>query len=116
MNVENECHGMKLKLKLLIILEAQFRNYFLTVQTIITTLESNEDIAMLKRISKKQIENLTPIAEGFKVVQYDVMPKHGKTGYGKKIVGNVYRCDGDLTPCKNGIHFCKNPADVFDTY
>ena len=71
---------------------------------------------MLKRISKKQIENLTPIAEGFKVVQYDGMPKHGKTGYGKKIVGNVYRCDGDLTPCKNGIHFCKNPADVFDTY
>ena len=71
---------------------------------------------MLKRISKKQIENLTPVAEGFKVVQYNGMPKHGKTGYGKKIVGNVYRCDGDLTPCKNGIHFCKNPADVFDTY
>ena len=31
-------------------------------------------------------------------------------------VGGVYHVDGEIEPCKNGLHFCEHMKDVFNYY
>ena len=31
-------------------------------------------------------------------------------------VGKEFTVDGEIIPCKNGLHFCENPFDVFEYY
>jgi hypothetical protein len=74
----------------------------------------------MKRIHHSEIEGLTPIAEGYKVIKYDGSTK-GEVGftYGKKgenITKSVWKCEGGPIICKNGAHFCENPAHITRFY
>ena len=74
----------------------------------------------MKRIDHSEIEGLTPIAEGYKVIEYDGST-HGEVGftYGKKgenISKSVWKCEGDPIICENGAHFCENPSDIARFY
>ena len=52
--------------------------------------------------------------KGYKAFNQDMTTKHGDgTVYE---VGKVYIVDGEIKICKNGYHFCKKCADVFDYY
>src|ERR1700687_4691177 len=31
-------------------------------------------------------------------------------------IGKTYTHKGEIDPCKSGLHFCENPADVFNYY
>lgn len=71
-----------------------------------------------KRIDAKEIEGLRPTAEGYKAIKWDGCTNHnfhyGEPG--EDLMGKVFRYDGKIKACESGLHFCKNPADVFYFY
>ena len=74
----------------------------------------------MKRIDHSEIEGLTPIAEGYKVIKYDGTTQ-GEVGftYGKKaenITKSVWKCEGGPIICENGAHFCENPVHIARYY
>ena len=72
------------------------------------------------KISKDEIQGLEPLAEGYKAVKWDLSTNGEKEfTYGKigeDIVGTVWKSDGDIQECKWGLHFSKDPANVFNFY
>ena len=72
------------------------------------------------KIEKNKIKDLTILAEGYKAVKYD-LSTNGRSDFrygekGEDIVGTVWEVDGDIKECKWGLHFSKDPADVFNFY
>lgn len=69
-------------------------------------------------IPKEMISGVEAITEGYKVVKYDNGTKQAFR-YGEKgesLVGRVFKCDGNIEECKWGLHFSKDPANVFNFY
>ena len=70
-------------------------------------------------IDRKELESLPLVAEGYKVMYYDggtrQFFKYTKE-IGEPLAGRIFRVNGKIGLCKWGLHFCKNPADVFRTY
>ena len=69
-------------------------------------------------ITKNEIKNLKVIAEGYKVVKYDNSTlqnfRYGEKG--ESLVGKIFKVDGNINECKWGLHFSKDPANVFNFY
>ena len=71
------------------------------------------------RISEEEIKGLKPIAVGYKVFNNDWTSKSGKYDYKDEngnVVGTIHKVEGDISECKWGLHFSKNPQDCFYFY
>ena len=71
-------------------------------------------------IDKKEIDGLTPVAEGYKIFNNDWTANFGNNycyadGNGN-VEGTVHKQEGFPKRCKNGLHFCENPLDCFRYY
>ena len=71
-------------------------------------------------IDRKEIEGLTPVAEGYKIFNNDWTANYGNNycyadEYGN-VEGIVHKQEGFPAKCKNGLHFCENPLDCFRYY
>lgn len=65
------------------------------------------------RIDPKELEGMETLAEGYKVFDED-WKGYGEYCYADEngeVEGSAHKVDGDLEHCKNGLHFCQNPAD-----
>ena len=69
-------------------------------------------------IDRAALNGAEPICFGYKAVEWDSGTKqdfkYGEAG--APLVGKIFRVDGKIKPCRNGLHFCKDPADVFSFY
>ena len=69
-------------------------------------------------IDRKEIEGLEPVAVGYKAVKWDTGTqqnfKHGEVG--EDLTGKIFKVDGDISACSWGLHFSKDPANVFNFY
>ena len=72
------------------------------------------------QINKDDLKNKTIIAEGYKAIKYDLSTNGDSSfKYGNKdtdIIGTVWTVDGDISACNWGLHFSKDPANVFNFY
>lgn len=72
------------------------------------------------QITKKEIEGLEVLAEGYKAIKWDSSTKGNSSfSYGKEndvLVGTVWEVDEEIKKCKWGLHFSKDPANVFSFY
>ena len=69
-------------------------------------------------IKREALGELEVLAEGYKAVEYDNSTKQNFR-YGEKgesLVGKIFKVDGDISECKWGLHFSKDPANVFNFY
>ena len=72
-----------------------------------------------KKISEAELKGKEVLAVGYKAVKYDGKTNQGGYCYGERgseIVGMVHTVDGDIKECSWGLHFSKDPADVFNFY
>jgi len=71
-----------------------------------------------KEITRDELKGREPICYGYKAVKYDGGTqqafKYGNQG--EQLVGRIFEYEGKIEVCKNGLHFCKQPADVFKFY
>lgn len=70
-------------------------------------------------IDHKELESLPLIADGYKVIDYDGGTQQNfkyTKEIGEPLVGRIFRVNGKIGVCKWGLHFCKNPANVFRFY
>lgn len=70
-------------------------------------------------IGRKELEELPPVAVGYKVIDYDGGTKQDfkyTKEIGEPLVGRIFRVDDEIGLCNWGLHFCKNPANVFRFY
>ena len=71
-------------------------------------------------ISREDIKGLEPICEGYKAVNYDLSTRGDMNfRYGQKdenIIGKIFHIEGELKACDLGLHFSKDPANVFKYY
>ena len=71
-------------------------------------------------ISREEIKDLEPICEGYKAVNYDLSTRGDMNfRYGQKgenIIGKIFHVEGKLEACDLGLHFSKDPANVFKYY
>jgi hypothetical protein len=69
-------------------------------------------------ITRKQINGMKPIAEGYKVVKYDggTLQTFRYGNKGDNLCGRIWKVDGDIKACNWGLHFSKDPAMVFNFY
>ena len=69
-------------------------------------------------IKKSDIEGLEVVATGYKAVKYDngTMQSFRYGEKGESLVGRVFKVDGDICECNWGLHFSKDPANVFNFY
>ena len=72
------------------------------------------------KISKEDIKELKPLAVGYKAVKWN-LSTNGTSGfrYGEvdeDIVGTIWKVDGAIKECNWGLHFSKDPANVFNFY
>ena len=72
------------------------------------------------QITRKDIERLKVLEEGYKVIKWDLSTNGDKNfKYGNEednLIGTVWEVDGDISKCNWGLHFSKNPAHVFNFY
>ena len=69
-------------------------------------------------INKTDIKGMEVLETGYKAIQYDNSSQQNFR-YGNKgdnLVGKIFKVDGDIAECKWGLHFCKDPANVFNFY
>ena len=69
-------------------------------------------------IKKSDLKGLEVIATGYKAVNYDNGTQQAFS-YGEKgenLVGKIFKVDGNISECKWGLHFSKDPANVFNFY
>ena len=65
------------------------------------------------RIDPKELEGMETLAEGYKIFDED-WKGYGEYCYADEngeVEGSAHKVDGGLEHCKNGLHFCQNPAD-----
>lgn len=69
-------------------------------------------------IQRKELNGAKPLCYGYKAVKWDSGTKqrfrYGETG--EKLEGKIFRVDGDINACSWGLHFSKDPANVFNFY
>ena len=69
-------------------------------------------------IKKSEIEGLELLAVGYKAVNYDNGTqqtfRYGEKG--ENLIGRIFKVDGNVKECKWGLHFSKDPANVFNFY
>ena len=69
-------------------------------------------------IQRKELNGAKPLCYGYKAVKWDSGTKqrfrYGETG--EKLAGKIFRVDGDINACNWGLHFSKDPANVFNFY
>ena len=69
-------------------------------------------------IQRKELNGAKPLCYGYKAVKWDSGTKqrfrYGETG--EKLEGKIFRVDGDINACNWGLHFSKDPANVFNFY
>lgn len=69
---------------------------------------------------KKIRKNAKLLATGYKAIKYDLSTNGGDNfKYGKKdddLIGKIFTVDGNIEECKWGLHFSKDPANVFNFY
>lgn len=70
-------------------------------------------------IKKEDIKE-EPVCFGYKAVNWDCSTKvSDKFRYGEigeNLVGKCFKVDGSIIVCESGLHFSKDPADVFNFY
>ena len=69
-------------------------------------------------ITIADIKDLEVLAEGYKVVKYDngTLQSFRYGEKGESLVGKIFKVDGNINECKWGLHFSKDPANVFNFY
>ena len=69
-------------------------------------------------ISRDEIKGLEPMSEGYKAIKYDGGTKQDfkYCEKGENLIGRIFKVDGDISTCAWGLHFSKDPADVFNFY
>ena len=71
-------------------------------------------------VNKSVLNGLLPVAEGYKIFNYDWTANYGDNYcYADKdgnVEGVVHRQEGFPNKCHNGLHFCENPLDCFNYY
>ena len=69
-------------------------------------------------ITKEKLNGAKPLCYGYKAVKWDGGTqqtfRYGEVG--ENIVGKVFRVDGNIRECNWGLHFSKDPANVFNFY
>lgn len=69
-------------------------------------------------IQRKELNGAKPLCYGYKAVKWDSGTnqrfRYGETG--EKLEGKIFRVDGDINACSWGLHFSKDPANVFNFY
>lgn len=69
-------------------------------------------------IQRKELNGAEPLCYGYKAVKWDSGTKqrfrYGEAG--EKLEGKIFRVDGDINACSWGLHFSKDPANVFNFY
>ena len=69
-------------------------------------------------IKKSDLNGLEVITTGYKAVSYDNGTlqafRYGEKG--ESLVGRVFKVDGNISECRWGLHFSKDPANVFNFY
>lgn len=69
---------------------------------------------------KKFRKNKKVLAIGYKAIKYDLSTKGSSNfKYGEKgddLIGKVFTVDGEIEHCHWGLHFSKDPANVFNFY
>ena len=71
-----------------------------------------------REISREELTQYKLICEGYKAVNYDNGTQQSFT-YAPKdesLVGRAYMVEGEISECKWGLHFSKDPAHVFNFY
>ena len=70
-------------------------------------------------IKKEEVKG-EPVAYGYKAINWDSSTRGDSLfKYGEideKLVGKIFRVDGDIAECKWGLHFSEDPAYVFNFY
>ena len=71
-----------------------------------------------REISKEELSQYNFVCEGYKAVNYDNGTKQSFSyaPKGASLIGCVYAVDGEISECKWGLHFSKDPAYVFKFY
>ena len=69
-------------------------------------------------ITTEELKKYKKAGEGFKAVEWNngtkQSYKYDETG--KSLIGRAFKVDGDISECKWGLHFSKDPANVFCFY
>ena len=69
-------------------------------------------------IQREALNGAEPLCYGYKAVKWDSGTmqdfRYGETG--DALVGKIFRVDGDIRNCNWGLHFSKDPANVFNFY
>ena len=72
---------------------------------------------MTRIISKEDAAKLIETATGYKIFNNDWTAQNGYSYLvDGKVEGTTHVTEGELAPCKNGLHFCKNPLDCLKFY
>ena len=71
------------------------------------------------RITENEIKGLKPVAVGYKIFRNDWTSK--SNGYDYKdengnVLNTIHKVDGDISECRWGLHFSKEPIDCFKFY
>ena len=69
-------------------------------------------------IKKSDLIGLEVLATGYKAVNYDngTLQSFRYGEKGESLVGRVFKVDGNISECKWGLHFSKDPENVFNFY
>ena len=69
-------------------------------------------------IQREALNGAEPLCYGYKAFKWDSGTmqdfRYGETG--DALVGKIFRVDGDINACNWGLHFSKDPANVFNFY
>lgn len=63
------------------------------------------------RIAPDEIEGMEPLAIGFKIFNWDWTGIGDYCYAGGEIEGSIHKVEGEIVPCRWGIHFCKTALD-----
>ena len=71
-------------------------------------------------ISRDEIKDLQPVAEGYKIFNNDWTANYGDNycyaDENGNVEGVVHKQLGFPAKCQNGLHFCENPIDCMKYY
>ncbi len=70
-------------------------------------------------LTENKIAGKAVLATGYKAIKYNGKTMQGDYSYGSEnaeIVGTIHTVDGNISECRWGLHFSKDPAYVFNFY
>ena len=71
-------------------------------------------------VNRSILNGLLPVAEGYKIFNNDWTANYGNNycyaDENGNVEGIVHKQEGFPKKCSNGLHFCENPLDCFNSY